>query len=79
MTEFLKRLRKIKALESEAEAATVKLLRDTGWTYSPKYADCYWRWSKEIEGKMITTTNAEEALRLEERIAPCNEDCHHED
>ena len=79
MTEFLKRLRKIRAMESEAEAETVKLLRDMRWTYSSKYADYYWRWSKEIEGRMITTTNAEEALRLEERITPCDEDCYHED
>lgn len=76
---FLKRLREIETLESEAEAKKIRLLRDMGWGYSSAYADCYWRWSKTIEGKLITTTNEEEALRLEERIAPCDEDCHHED
>jgi len=79
MSNFLKELRQIKALESEVEQKTMKLLRDSGWNYSSAYVDCYWRWSKEIEGKVITATQAYEALRVEERMAECDEDCHHED
>jgi hypothetical protein len=77
--DFLKRLREIEALNNEAETKTVRLLRDSGWGYSSAYADCYWRWSKTVKGKLITTTDAEEALRLEERISPCDENCRHDD
>ena len=76
---FLKGLRKIEALEAEIEADKIKLLRASGWEYSSAYADCYRRWSKTIKDKLITTTDVDEALRLEERISPCDEDCHHED
>lgn len=76
---FLRQLRKIEALESEVEADKIKLLRGSGWTYSSAYADCYWRWSKTIKDKVITTTDMDEALRLEERITPCDETCHHDD
>ena len=76
---FLGELRQIEALESEAEERKLSLLRKSGWQYSSAYADCYWRWSKVIEDKMITTTNADEALRVEERISPCDEGCRHED
>lgn len=76
---FLKQLREIDRLESEAEDQKVKLLRANGWTCSSAYADCHWRWAKEIEGKMITTTSEDEALRLEERISSRDEDCNHDD
>jgi hypothetical protein len=76
---FLKHLRAIEALEAEAEAEKIKLLRGSGWDYSSAYADCYWRWSKTIKDKVITTTDMDEALRLEGRISPCDEDCRHDD
>lgn len=76
---FLKSFREIEALESEAERKKIQLLRDSGWQYSSSYVDCYWRWSKEVNGKVITTTAADEALRVEERVSPCDEDCRHED
>jgi len=79
MKDFLKRYRAIETAESQLEVDRYSLLRDSGWSYSSSYADCYWRWSKEIEGKLITTTDADEALRLENRITPCDEDCDHED
>jgi hypothetical protein len=79
MSAFLKQLHKIASLENEIEAEKVKLLRSAGWEYSSSYADCHWRWSKTIKGKMITTADENEALRLEERITPCDEDCNHED
>lgn len=77
--DFLKRLREIDALNATVEEKTTRLLRDSGWEYSSAYADCYWRWSKTIKDKLITTTDTDEALRLEERISPCNEDCRHDD
>ena len=79
MSELLKRFHKIATLENELEAEKIKLLRGAGWEYSSAYADCYWRWSKTIKNKLITTTDADEALRLEERITPCDESCTHED
>lgn len=76
---FLSDLRAIEALEAEIESRKIRLLDHCGWTRSSAYADCYWRWSKTIKGKVVTTTDADEALRLEERISPCDENCHHED
>jgi hypothetical protein len=76
---FLKQLCEIEALELEIEAAKIKLLRASGWKYSSAYADCHWRWSKTVKDKLITTTDMDEALRLEERCSPCDETCHHED
>ena len=77
--DFLKRLRAIEAAEANIESDKHSLLRASGWQYSSAYADCYWRWSKEIAGKLITTMNMDEALRLENRITPCDEDCNHDD
>lgn len=76
---FLKRFRALEDAQENVNRDKETLLRDSGWKYSSSYADCYWRWSKTIEGKQITTMNADEALRLENRITPCNEDCKHED
>lgn len=76
---LLSDLRAIEALEAEAEARKTRLLDRCGWIRSSAYPDCYWRWSKTIDGKVITTTDADEALRLEERISPCDENCRHED
>lgn len=76
---FLKRFRAIEAAEEAVKLNKEKLLRDSGWQYSSSYADCYWRWSKTVEGKQITTMDADETLRLENRITPCDEDCKHED
>lgn len=76
---FLTRLRGIEELQAEAESKTMKLLRDSGWTYSSSYPDCYWRWSKTINEQIITTTSVSEALRLEERMAECGEDCRLDD
>lgn len=78
-SDFLKRFRAIEAAEANIESDKHSLLRESGWRYSSSYADCYWRWSKNIEGKEITTMDADEALRLENRITPCDEDCNHED
>lgn len=76
---FLKDMREINAMQAEIDSRKVRLLRHCGWSYSSAYADCYWRWSKEIKGKQVTTTSEDEALRLEERISPCDESCNHED
>ena len=76
---FLKELRAIAGLEAEIEDRKTRLLYQSGWMRSSAYADCYWRWSKTILGKVITTADMDEALRLEERISPCDENCRHED
>lgn len=76
---FLKELRAIQRLESDIEADKIKLLRASGWTYSSAYPDCHWRWSRMIGDRFITTADADEALRLQERISPCDENCNHED
>jgi hypothetical protein len=79
MSNFLKQFHEITSLENELESKKHALLRASGWVYSSSYADCYWRWSKTIEGKAITTADADEALRLENRVTPCDDTCHHED
>lgn len=33
--------------------------------YSPDYPDHVWRWHKDVNGVRITTTDAEEAFRVE--------------
>lgn len=76
---FLKRFRAIEAKEETVKLEKEALLRDSGWKYSSSYADCYWRWSKTVKGKDITTMDVDEALRLENRITPCDEDCNHDD
>lgn len=79
MGNFLKQFHEITSLENELEAKKHSLLRESGWTYSSSYTDCYWRWSKTIQDKAITTTDVDEALRLENHITPCDVTCNHED
>lgn len=75
---FLKQFRAIENAEDQVKRDKETLLWNSGWKYSSSYADCYWRWSKTIEGKEITTMDVDEALRLENCVTLCDEDCNHD-
>lgn len=60
--------RRMRAFEQRAENLKFdkgRLARLMGWEYTSSYPDCYWRWSKVVKGKMLTTGNVDEALRVE--------------
>jgi len=42
-------------------------LQERGWAYSCKFPDSCWRWTKEIDGKLMVM-NQSEAYSLQERL-----------
>ena len=60
----------IRIMEIELDQLKNKWLERYGWKYSCDFIDSCWRWSKEIEGKLMICNSIREAIRIENDFLP---------
>ena len=60
----------IRIKEIELGQLKYRWLESYGWKFSCDFIDSCWRWSKEIDGKLMICNSTREAIRIENDFLP---------